>query len=172
MALPMLSPVFHDHLVTRDMQPSDADAVHALNARIWRAHYPGIITSEQVEYMLAKRNLETFRNQITDPNGRAFVIEESGEPVGYAMLERRGEGEWYLDKLYVDAARHRGGLGGALFAHVLKTLQPRTVSLRVNRKNVKAIQFYQKAGFSVYAQDVLDIGNGFVMDDFLMRWDA
>ena len=39
--------------------------------------------------------------------------------------------------------------------------------LNVNKKN-KAVGFYQKLGFTVDYEEVLDIGNGYVMDDFVM----
>jgi diamine N-acetyltransferase len=45
----------------------------------------------------------------------------------------------------------------------------RRLILRVNRHNRVALSAYAKFGFRVYAEDVLDIGNGFVMDDFLME---
>ena len=40
--------------------------------------------------------------------------------------------------------------------------------LNVNKGNVRAIAFYQKRGFGVIKSVVLDVGGGFVMDDYVM----
>ena len=43
------------------------------------------------------------------------------------------------------------------------------VILQVNKRNVNAIQSYQKYGFVVREATVEDIGRGFVMDDYVME---
>lgn len=42
------------------------------------------------------------------------------------------------------------------------------IFLNVNQYN-KAINFYAKLGFSKVKDEVIDIGNGFVMDDYVME---
>ena len=49
-----------------------------------------------------------------------------------------------------------------------RNLKLSTLMLQVNKQNIKAISFYRKAGFSVREEAVFDIGNGFVMDDYVM----
>jgi ribosomal protein S18 acetylase RimI-like enzyme len=44
-----------------------------------------------------------------------------------------------------------------------------TLTLQTNKRNVDAIAFYHKAGFTVREEAVFDIGNGFVMDDYVMK---
>jgi hypothetical protein len=45
---------------------ADLPAIATLAGVIWRAHYPGIISSEQIEYMLAKMySLGTLREEIS-----------------------------------------------------------------------------------------------------------
>jgi ribosomal protein S18 acetylase RimI-like enzyme len=43
-----------------------------------------------------------------------------------------------------------------------------TLILAVNKRNEKAIAAYRKQGFAVRDSVCVDIGNGFVMDDFIM----
>jgi ribosomal protein S18 acetylase RimI-like enzyme len=43
----------------------------------------------------------------------------------------------------------------------------KTMILNVNRFN-PAVSFYEKYGFRTVKEEVIDIGNGFVMDDFVM----
>jgi len=160
-------------LLVRDMHPRDTPAVSQLAARIWRAHYPSIISHEQIEYMLGTMcSLEALQKQLREKNQRFFLLEDNGALAGYASLEPRPHGGWYLDKLYVDTKRQRGGMGSFLLAHIRQTLRPKAITLRVNRANIMAVNFYFKHGFFIEACDVLQLDHGYVMDDFLMRWDA
>jgi catechol 2,3-dioxygenase-like lactoylglutathione lyase family enzyme len=43
------------------------------------------------------------------------------------------------------------------------------IILNVNKYN-RAKEFYQKLGFSVYSEGIFDIGEGYVMDDYLMEY--
>ena len=42
------------------------------------------------------------------------------------------------------------------------------IILNVNKSN-PAIEIYESQGFKIYEEGVFDIGNGFVMDDYLME---
>lgn len=153
-------------ILIRDMQPADIPAVGALAERIWRAHYPGIISHEQIEYMLP---LACPAENIALRKQRFWLLYANDALAGYIAVEPRESNIWFIDKLYVDTALQRGGLGSALLRHVEKTLKPAALTLRVNRKNYQAVNFYFRHGFAIAGLDVLDIGNGFVMDDFLMK---
>src|SRR5688572_16797022 len=39
----------------RPLEPADVGALESLAHTVWHAHYPGIITSAQIGYMLAQR---------------------------------------------------------------------------------------------------------------------
>ena len=45
------------------------------------------------------------------------------------------------------------------------------LTLAVNRKNINAIAAYRKWGFAVTATSYVEIGEGFVMDDYIMAVD-
>ena len=44
-----------DEIEIGPLRLDEAEAVVELAGRVWRAHYPGIISAEQIEYMLAQR---------------------------------------------------------------------------------------------------------------------
>jgi ribosomal protein S18 acetylase RimI-like enzyme len=169
-----MQPLPKTTIAIREMTLDDIPAVSELATRIWCEHYPDIISREQIEYMLPLAcSAESITEKyVAEKNQRFFLLEDEGVLTGYATIEPRAPREWFLDKLYVDVARHRKGLGSALLAHIERIVKPKALTLRVNRKNIKAINFYMRHGFFITALDVLDIGNGFVMDDFLMRWEA
>ncbi len=50
----------------------------------------------------------------------------------------------------------------------VKALNAQILELDVNRDN-KARLFYEKQGFVVYKEKDTDIGNGYMMNDYVMR---
>lgn len=51
---------------------------------------------------------------------------------------------------------------------ILRKHDLQTLILTVNKHNHKAISAYQRYGFEITADSVVDIGGGFVMNDYLM----
>jgi GNAT superfamily N-acetyltransferase len=140
---------------------------------IWRAHYPGIITAAQIDYMLERGYaLAALAEFIDRPDHALLLALAEGEPAGFAAwyLTARAD-EAKLDKLYVLQARQRMGIGGKLLARVAEDARGAgavTLILNVNKRNTQAIRAYEKHGFAIRESVVNDIGHGYVMDDFVM----
>ena len=152
---------------------SDITTVQRLAHHTWRVHYPGIITREQIEYMLERGySRDALAPFATDPTRGLALAEEEGEPLGFAAWYPPGEpATMKLDKLYVLPARHRSGIGRALIEHVARVARSagfRTLVLNVNRNNVGAVRAYERCGFAVRESGDFPIGNGFVMADYVM----
>jgi len=153
--------------------PSDVDAIAALARVVWQDAYPGIISQAQIDYMLAQRyNAARLLEELATPGICWEQIRVDGALAGFAAtLPAAAAGELKLDKLYVDPARQRLGLGGRLIAHVSQRALAQgcqTLILAVNKRNERAIAAYRKNGFAVREAVRVEIGNGFVMDDFIM----
>ena len=152
---------------------SDLAAVAELARVIWRKHYPGIISHEQIEYMLALGySFDALRSFITD-GGAGLDLAYVGEKLaGFAGYYRPGPpDELKLDKLYVHQDHHGRGVGSRLIAHVERAASEQgrpTLILNVNKQNTKAIRIYESKGFAIREPVVVDIGGGFVMDDYVM----
>jgi diamine N-acetyltransferase len=153
-------------------RPEHLAEISALAAVIWRAHYPGIITPEQIEYMLARMYaVDVLRRELEQGIAwfRALVDDELR---GFASVgPAENAGEFKLHKLYVHPDSQRLGLGTALLQACESAARPRgarTLILNVNKRNEKAIAAYLKRGFTIRDSIVADIGGGFVMDDFVM----
>lgn len=143
----------------------DAEGLSALAHRIWHQHYPGIITVEQIDYMLGLWYTPDFlRQQIADPKRLFLVAEKANTLCGYIAASEQA-GYTFIHKLYIADECRGQGLGQALLNALPKD---RPFKLRVNRHNTGSIRFYQKYGFRIDAEDTLDIGNGYIMDDFIM----
>ncbi|MGQ0829374.1 MAG: GNAT family N-acetyltransferase [Bacteroidota bacterium] len=157
------------NIIYKKAVATDIPVIAGLADRIWRKHYPDIITREQIDYML--KNMYSPANLLQQMNeGHKYTLVYTGEkPVGYSSISTKDDKNYFLHKFYVEIADQRKGIGSKLLDHVLKELgSAQTVELTVNRKNYKAINFYFKKGFVIKEVADFDIGNGFFMNDFVM----
>ncbi len=140
---------------------------------IWNQHYLPIIGQEQVDYMLEKfQSAEAIARQI-DNGYNYFLIYHNGLPCGYlSLVPNTTEQKMMLSKIYVDSD-HRGlQLGKQLMDFAIteaRKLHFKTLWLTVNKYNTNSIEWYKKQGFTIKKELKIDIGNGFVMDDYLME---
>ena len=152
---------------------TDLPAIARLAGVIWRAHYPGLISTEQIEYMLAKMYaLETMRDEIYLRAIRYERLLVGEELAGFAAHGPTDQPKLFkLHKLYLHPAWHGRGLGSLLLAHCegeAGRLGADHLMLTVNKQNAKAIGSYQRNGFAITNAVMVDIGGGFFMDDYVM----
>lgn len=151
----------------------DLPVVAELAGIIWRKHYPGIIAVEQIEYMLANGySLSALRRFVTDEGAGLDLAYVGDRVAGFAAYYRPARAdELKLDKLYVHQDFQSRGVGRKLIAaaEAAAIAQGRTtLILNVNKQNAQAIRAYERNGFRVREAVVVDIGGGFVMDDYVM----
>jgi GNAT superfamily N-acetyltransferase len=151
---------------------ADLPAIAELASVVWRACYPGIITVQQIDYMLERMYaLPVLRAELR--SGIRFdLLVVSGKLTGfvsYGPLDRPGV--FKLHKLYLHPDWQGRGLGSLLLRHCEKAahgIGARRLLLNVNKKNTRAIQVYERNGFQIAESVVAKIGGGFVMDDYVM----
>lgn len=154
--------------------PSDFGPVAALAREIWLAHYSSIISTEQIEYMLKGRftpaNLQRY---VDAPNRWMSVLRLGNAPVGYCSCALTdAPTEMKLEQLYLRPALHGRGLGRYMLEHVERRARENdcdTLVLQVNKHNTTSVDVYKRGGFQIREEIVLDIGQGYVMDDFIMQ---
>lgn len=151
----------------------DLPAIAALAAVVWRACYPGMITGEQIDYMLDRMYaLDTLREEILSQGVHYDRLLLDHELAGFASYGPTNEpGAFKLHKLYLHPDLHGRGLGTMLLQHCereARRLGALRLLLNVNKRNVKAIRAYQRNGFATVQSVVTDIGGGFVMDDYVL----
>jgi diamine N-acetyltransferase len=149
--------------------PDDASVIQALSHSIWPRVYAKMISKEQMDYMLNwMYNIDTLREQM-EHKGIQFLLLETDRPIGFAGFGPSDNGRYKLHKLYVDPDYHGNGYGQLLMGHILKHLPENCsgIELQVNKTN-PAKSFYERLGFVVEEEAVFDIGQGFVMDDYIM----
>ncbi len=141
---------------------------------VWYATYPGIISADQIEYMLGERYTpEVIRGEIEMGTAGWDQVVEDGVAVAFvSYFAAESVGDLKVDKLYVAGAAQRKGYGGILLDHVTAVGRERgfrSLILAVNKRNEQAIRAYRKHGFRVREAVTKDIGHGFVMDDYIME---
>jgi GNAT superfamily N-acetyltransferase len=153
-------------------QAAHIPLVQALAAHIWRRHYPGIISAEQIEYMLERGYAhDALLRFVTDEGAGLALARMDDEPAGFAAWYRSDVETMKLDKLYVLPQFHGTGIGRALIEHVAAQACAagcRSLTLNVNRGNASAVRAYEHCGFAIRDRRDFPIGNGFVMEDFIM----
>ncbi len=149
--------------------------IRSVSERTWPSTYGHIISQEQIDFMLdwmySDASLEKQMN-----TGCEFYIaskqNDNGDldPVGFCSVSPE-DGAHKLNKLYVLPVAQGTGAGKALLnkaIEVAKAAGSTSLFLQVNKQNT-AYTFYLKKGFIKELEFKFDIGNGFYMDDYVMR---
>lgn len=155
------------------LREDDIPDLIRLAREIWFQHYPGIITIEQIEYMLGQRYTgAVIGEQLRSPTCWWDKLLVEGAFVAFTQYELgKDAGTMKLDKLYVRADVRGRGYGSLLIRHIearAAQLGCTRLDLQVNKYNEKSIAMYRGYGFEVARAAVFDIGGGFVMDDYVM----
>ncbi|HEY9030333.1 MAG TPA: GNAT family N-acetyltransferase [Kangiella sp.] len=149
---------------------TDLPSIAKLANDIWREHYTPIIGSEQVEYMLKKyQSVSAMAEQISDGTFYYSVLLD-GTLVGYLSFYPK-DGALFLSKIYVSSSLRGKGIGRQAMEFVIeqaKTMGFAKIQLTVNKYNSGSIEAYKRMGFKTVDEVVVDIGGGFVMDDYVM----
>jgi ribosomal protein S18 acetylase RimI-like enzyme len=146
--------------------------VQNLAYQIWPVAYGEILSNEQLSYMLKRfYSLEALEGQLN--GGQQFVqILDQNQPIGFLAYEVNCDNTnmTKVHKIYVLKTYQGRGVGKELIDFAIskaKQNEQKGLFLNVNKYN-KARFFYEKLGFSIVKEEVIDIGNTFVMDDYVM----
>jgi GNAT superfamily N-acetyltransferase len=150
---------------------TDIPVIQQIAEKAWRPTYGHILTEEQTIYMLDMMyGSEVLMKQI----GSAiefYLAENEKQVIGYFSIEIVEPGKMKLHKIYLDPSQKSKGAGSLIIDFIKQLANQEYVNqieLNVNKLN-SAVQFYEKKGFFRAKEMVLDIGNGYVMDDYVMQ---
>jgi diamine N-acetyltransferase len=150
---------------------ADSAQISSLAAKIWHQYYPAIISQEQISYMLGMMYSHSSLTEQMELKGhRFFFIGHNNEKIGFISVCSENGSEWFMNKFYIDQEVAGKGIGSEAFGKLCEIIKPRVMRLTVNRQNYKAINFYFKQGFTIEKVADFDIGQGYVMNDFVMIW--
>ncbi|AWM14303.1 GNAT family N-acetyltransferase [Flavobacterium sp. NRK F10] len=160
------------------MQLIKADSDHLeviddLACQIWPVAYKDILSSEQLQYMLNKFYAKEALSEQMKHNHVFYLAQnEEGKYVGFVSYEINcSPDRTKIHKIYVLPETQGTGVGKLLFEKVRELAleaNQQAIYLNVNKYN-KAKDFYTKLGFKIVKDEVIDIGLGYVMDDYVME---
>lgn len=160
-------------LLLKAVTETEIEKIADLAKIIWQKHYPPIIGQPQVDYMLKTMyDPESLLIQINEKGQQFYLIQNKDESIGFVSVTMEGNNCWMLNKFYVLDKEAGKGIGTAILEELKKLIQPKKIRLTVNRNNFKSINFYFKNGFKIDSAAQFDIGEGYIMDDFIMVWNA
>ena len=150
--------------------------IQTIAHQTWPTTFAAILSPTQIDYMLEMMySTDSLNTQVNDKNHIFLLAQESetGNYLGFLSYELNYKGalKTKIHKIYLLPASQGKGVGKQFMdavAERAKAGQDNTLSLNVNRHN-KAIQFYERMGFKHVANETIDIGNGFIMDDYVME---
>lgn len=136
---------------------------------IWNDHYVSIIGQVQVDYMLAKiYNHQSLMEQLNQKHHVFYLIKNDEKVIGFLSVSSENNQDYFLHKFYIDQQISNSGIGTKVLQLLIETINPKSLTLTVNRQNFKSINFYFKNGFKIDRVEDFDIGDGYQMNDFVM----
>ena len=153
--------------------PADYNIIQQLAYKIWPVTYGDILSTEQLDYMLDSfYSIESITQSVK--NNQPFLLAiENQDCVGFISYEHfyKKLPVTRIHKIYVSNEIQGRGIGKMLFSEVellAKAAKSISVSLNVNRFN-NAQLFYLKMGFKIIKEEDISIGNGYLMEDYVME---
>jgi GNAT superfamily N-acetyltransferase len=160
------------HLKLKAATVEELDLISELADKIWNAHYVPIIGQAQVDYMLNRMySRQSLEEQLTQKKHSFYLVALEEDIPGFVSLHREQNNDWFLNKFYILPHKAARGLGTQVLEALKELLQPDKITLTVNRQNYKSVNFYFKNNFKISHVADFDIGDGYVMNDFVMVWE-
>jgi len=159
-------------ILIKELKVSEFQIIQDLAKVIWPVAFKDMISAEQISYMLdwmyKIKKLEEDHH-----NGHIFLLyTEEDNPLAFVSYElKKNESTVRIHKLYVHHDCQKKGIGRVLLEHVKNLARNEGIDyldLFVNRTN-PAVGFYKSTGFYVAEEVNMDIGNGYFMNDYLMK---
>ena len=145
-----------------------------LASRIWREHYGGILSPDQITYMVEKfQSFPAVSDQINHQGYLYCWLIYEDQNAGFCGYKIEN-GALFLSKLYIEKTFRHKGLATFAIGQLRQICMEQKLShiwLTVNRNNTGSVAFYHRMGFYVDHDEVTDIGKGYIMDDHIMRLD-
>lgn len=153
----------------------DLQLIRNIATTAWEKTYKEILSPAQSEYMLDMMYSDEALNKQFQ-NKQKFVLlrdDNTHECFGFVSFEYnyKDSKKTKIHKLYVLPSNHRSGFGKSLIEYVASTACQHgdvSITLNMNRFN-RSHGFYTKMGFSIVGEEDINIGNGYLMEDYIFE---
>lgn len=149
----------------------DIRTITELAKQIWEQHFTPIIGDQQVAYMLEHfQSFQAIQDQL-QKGYEYYLLTYQGENAGYLGIHQEADA-LFLSKLYIHQAyrgRHISSEAMDFMKNLCRNSRLPYIYLTCNRNNQSTLNIYQHFGFKIAEAKVTDIGNNFVMDDYILK---
>ncbi len=155
---------------------SHIDWIRSIAQRTWPHTFGQILSPEQIVYMLdLMYSHDALTLQIVQKKHQFVLLEHEAVFHGYASYELNHGQQGYtkIHKIYVLPVAQGKKYGLTLMQHIEKIARvqhQKYLVLNVNRYNA-AVNFYKQYGFRIMGEENIDIGHGYLMEDYIMQKD-
>jgi|MesohylFT_1024984.scaffolds.fasta_scaffold50042_2 GNAT superfamily N-acetyltransferase len=152
----------------------DFKTIREIAFATWPVVYGEILSKAQINFMLDSfYSEETLIANLTQKEHHFFVLKKNEICLGFASYEHHylNSNSTRLHKFYLLTEHQGKGMGKLMLDKIValaKENRSDKLSLNVNRFN-KAFVFYQKMGFEIIAEEDISIGQGYLMEDYIME---
>lgn len=152
---------------------NDIKTIQEITYKTWPVTYGKILSEEQLEYMLDLiYSDEALTAQFQKNEQLFYLISDSESTIGFIGIEHhyKNEAITKIHKIYLLPETQGKGIGKMVIDEIEKLAldnNSNTLSLNVNRFN-SALGFYKKIGFEILEEVNIEIGNGYLMEDYVM----
>ena len=156
--------------------PEDRAALAALADEIWHEYWPALIGEAQTDYMVEQfQSLTAIERDMADHAYEYWFLRaiDDGRIVGYTGGHVEPEtNRFFISKIYLRAEERGHGFASQTIRFYEDLCHERglcAMYLTVNKHNDLAIRAYLAKDFKTIDSVENDIGQGFVMDDYIME---
>lgn len=149
---------------------ADRSIIRSISERTWPSTYGHIISQEQIDFMLDWMYSDASLEEQMNKGHQFFIAHYNQEDIGFCSVSKETDSH-KLNKLYILPNTQGSGAGTLLLnkaIEIAKAEGSTSLFLQVNKHN-SAYSFYIKKGFVKESEFKFDIGNGYFMDDYVMR---
>ena len=159
----------------------DQQQLALIAGEIWRGYWPALIGKAQTEYMVEMfQSFEAIRHHMAEEDYEYWLLvategDETPKKSIVGFTGGRSEADtnrFFISKVYLypEARGHGYARRVMEFYEDLCFVRGHdAMYLTVNKNNDLGIRAYKGTGFTIIEAVVTDIGEGFVMDDYVME---
>ena len=161
---------------------TDQELLARIAGEIWREYWPALIGETQTEYMVEKfQSLDAIKRDMAEHNYEYWLLvatekDEDGlekSIVGFTGGHNEPDtNRFFISKIYLFSdARGRGYARRVIefYEDLCFVRGLDAMYLTVNKHNELGIRAYEGTGFETIDSVETDIGEGFIMDDYIME---
>lgn len=168
--------------------PEDIRDLASLARGIWLEYWASLIGPSQAEYMYQRYQSEEVITENMGQNGYEYWFLQAsdggpakdglrtdgeGRVVGFTGGRvEPGSGRYFISKLYLlkgERGKHFASEAFGFYEGICRERGLSAMYLKVFKQNELALRAYRGKGFQVIGEVESDIGNGFILDDYIME---